>query len=50
MTLSMRDACLDCGSEQFKKNGHIHNGKRNHQCKACGCQFVVAATNRVIVE
>jgi transposase-like protein len=32
----------------FKKNGHIHNGKQNHQCKTCGRQFVVDATNRVI--
>lgn len=25
---------------QNKKNGHIHNGKQNHQCKDCGRQFV----------
>jgi IS1 family transposase len=24
----------------YKKNGHIHNGKQNHQCKECGRQFV----------
>jgi hypothetical protein len=29
-----------CGSTQHKKNGHIHNGKQNHRCKACGRQFV----------
>jgi len=23
-----------------KKNGHIHNGKQNHQCKDCGREFV----------
>jgi insertion element IS1 protein InsB len=50
MTLSRRDVCPECGSQQFKKNGHIHNGKQNHQCKACGRQFVADATNRVIVE
>ena len=52
MTLSMstRDACPERGSQQVKKNGHSHNGKQNHQCKACGRQFVVAATNRVIVD
>src|ERR671929_2344470 len=50
MSMSMRDACPDCGSRQFKKNDHIHNGKQNHQCKACGRQFVVDATNRVIIE
>jgi IS1 family transposase len=38
----------ECGSPRFKKNGHIHNGKQNHQCKTCGRQFVVDATNRVI--
>ena len=50
LSMSMRDACPECGWQQFKKNGHIHNGKQNHQCKACGRQFVVDATNRVIVE
>jgi insertion element IS1 protein InsB len=32
----------------FKKNGHIHNGKQNHQCKDCGRQFVVDAAHREI--
>ena len=50
MTLSRRDACPECRSQQFKKNGHIHNGKQNHHCKACDRQFVVDATHRVIVE
>jgi insertion element IS1 protein InsB len=52
MTFSMSttEACPECGSQQVKKNGHIHNGKQNHQCKACGRQFVVAATNRVVVN
>ena len=35
-----RDGCPQCGSQQFKKNGHIHNGKQNHQCKVCERQFV----------
>ena len=48
--MSIRDACPECGSERFKKNGHIHNGKQNHHCKACGRQFVVDATNQGIVE
>ena len=46
----MRDACPVCGSQQFKKNGHIHNGKQNHRCKACGRQFVVHAEDCVIPE
>jgi insertion element IS1 protein InsB len=33
-----------------KKNGHIHNGKQNHQCKACGRQFVVRAERCAISE
>jgi hypothetical protein len=27
-------------SPTYKKNGHIHNGKQNHQCQDCGRQFV----------
>ena len=50
MTMSMREACPECGSQQFKRNGHIHNGKQNHQCKTCGRQFVLVAINRVISE
>jgi transposase-like protein len=50
MTLSMRDGSPECGSQHVKKNGHIHTGKQNHQCKECGRQFVVDATHRVIAE
>jgi insertion element IS1 protein InsB len=50
MTMSVRDVCPECGSQQFKKNGHIHTGKQNHQCKDCGRQFVGDATQRVIDE
>ena len=38
------------GSERFKRNGHIHTGKQNHQCKACGHQFVLDAAPHVIAE
>jgi insertion element IS1 protein InsB len=48
--MSVRGACPACGSMQFKKNGHIHSGKQNHQCKACGRQFVTDATNRSILH
>jgi insertion element IS1 protein InsB len=44
----VRDACPACGSTQFKKNGHIHSGKQNYQCKACGRQFVVSTEERLI--
>ncbi len=36
----IRDVCPQCKSPEYKKNGHIHNGKQNHQCKDCGRQFV----------
>jgi DNA-directed RNA polymerase subunit RPC12/RpoP len=37
----IREVCPKCGSEKYKKNGHIHNGKQNYQCKECGRQFVI---------
>jgi transposase-like protein len=40
MGMIIRDVCPRCMSPTYKKNGHIHNGKQNHQCKACGRQFV----------
>jgi len=43
----MRDACPECGSQPFKKKGHIHTGKQHYQCKGCGRQFVIDATHRV---
>jgi insertion element IS1 protein InsB len=46
----VRDACPGCGSIQFKKNGHIPSGKQNHQCKACGRQFVATAEDRIIAD
>jgi insertion element IS1 protein InsB len=36
----IRDVCPRCQSSQFKKNGHIHNGKQNHRCQDCRRQFV----------
>jgi insertion element IS1 protein InsB len=36
----IRDVCPRCQSSQYKKNGHIRNGKQNHQCHNCGRQFV----------
>src|SRR5919197_901266 len=46
----VNDMCPGCGSIQFKKNGHIHSGKQNHQCKACGRQFVASAEERLISD
>ena len=45
-----KDMCPGCRSVQFKKNGHIHSGKQNHQCKACGRQFVASAEERLISD
>jgi insertion element IS1 protein InsB len=44
----VREVCPACASPQFKKNGHIHTGKQNHRCKACGRQFVMHADIRLI--
>jgi insertion element IS1 protein InsB len=44
----VRDACPACGSTQFKKNGHIHSGKQNHQCTTGGRQVVASAEDRII--
>ena len=48
--MAVREACPACGSERFKRNGHSHTGKQNHQCTACGRQFVCDATKGVITE
>src|SRR5215813_13949074 len=36
----IREVCPRCKSAEYKKNGHIHNGKQNHHCHDCGRQFV----------
>jgi insertion element IS1 protein InsB len=46
----VRDACPECGSNRYKKNGHTHHGKQNHQCKACERQFVTTAEDRRIAD
>ena len=45
-----RDGCPQCGSQQYKKNSHIHNGKQNHQCKVCERQFVGRADQHRISD
>src|SRR5262249_39569711 len=39
-----------CQSPQFKKNGHMHNGKQNHHCHDCGRQFVQCCEQYLIAE
>jgi len=48
MTMTVQIFCPNCGSVKVKKNGHIHNGKQNHQCKDCKREFVLNPTNITI--
>ena len=45
-----REACPQCGSTWYKRNGHMHTGKQNHRCKACGRAFVLIPENQVVTE
>ncbi len=40
--------CPRCQSTSFVKNGRTHNGRQNFRCKACGKQFVLNPTKKVI--
>jgi insertion element IS1 protein InsB len=53
----IREVCPRCKSAQYKKNGHVHNGKQNHYCHDCGRQFVqcfeqyrIAEDQRALIE
>ena len=46
----MREVGPEWRSERYKKNGHMHTGKQNHQCKQCGRQCVLYAEHRTIAE
>ncbi len=46
----MNLSCPTCHSTTVKKNGHIHNGKQNHQCLSCGRQFVLNPEKKSISE
>ncbi len=46
----VREACPECGSTRYKKNGHTRHGKQNHQCQACERQFVATAEDRIIAD
>jgi insertion element IS1 protein InsB len=48
--MTPREACPQCGSRWYKRNGHIHTGKQNHRCKHCGRAFVLTPENSVITE
>ena len=42
--------CPSCSSSTIKKNGHIHNGKQNHQCLNCRRQFVLNPQQKIISD
>lgn len=44
------EVCLECQSNRYKKNGHTRTGKQNHQCKACGRQFVASPEDHLISD
>jgi insertion element IS1 protein InsB len=46
----IREVCPQCRSSKFKKNGHIHNGKQNYQCKDCGRQFVACCAQYLVSD
>jgi insertion element IS1 protein InsB len=48
--MSKREACPQCGSRHYKRNGRIHTGKQNHKCKACGRAFVLSPENHLVTE
>ena len=49
-TMVIRDVCPRCQSSKYTKNGHIHNGKQNHQCQDCGRQFVECFEQSLIAD
>lgn len=42
--------CPSCEHNKTILNGHIHNGKQRYLRKACGRQFVLNPTKKVISE
>ena len=47
---SQRPTGPTCDSRRVIKNGKIHNGKQNHKCQDCGCQFVQDPQNKIISD
>ena len=46
----IREVWPRCKSAEYKKNGHIHNGKQNHHCHDCGRQFVQCFAQYLIAD
>jgi transposase-like protein len=41
----IREVCPRCKSSQYKKNGHMYNGKQNLHCHDCCASSSSAASN-----
>ena len=48
--MTPREACPQCGSRVYKRNGHMHTGKQHHRCNACGRAFVLTPENSLITQ
>jgi len=48
MTKGVEMNCPACNSQNFIKNGSIHNGKPKFKCKECGRQFIENPQNKRI--
>jgi transposase-like protein len=46
----VRDACPECRSNRYKRNGRTRHGKQHHQCQACDRQFVATAKNPLMAR
>src|SRR5215475_9416273 len=48
--MASSDACPRCGSQWYKRNGHMHTGKQNHRCKVCGPACVLTPEQSLSTE
>ncbi|WP_420826698.1 transposase-like zinc-binding domain-containing protein [Synechocystis salina] len=42
--------CPSCQSIKVVKNGRPHDGKQNHKCCDCGCQFLEHSQQKIISQ
>ena len=47
---NLKCKCPLCSAMLIKKNGHVHNGKQNYRCLACGRQFVLDLIQKIMDE
>ena len=48
VAMTVLEACPNCGSTRYKKNGHTRHCKQNHFCKTCERQFSAGANPHLI--